>query len=177
MASWHRKGIGLKEGLRRVARLGPVAGATRLVLMVTGGLSRLASVLRTAAIFPGPELPFCHWSVTVKYPENVKCGVGVVIGPGTTLGAMGGITLGDRVRLSEGVLIETAGLDFREPSPYPHVAKPILLEPDVWVGARAIILGGVTIGEGSIIGAGAVITRSVAANTVVVGPEPRLHPK
>src|SRR5215472_11377800 len=97
----------LKKGVRRFARLGPVAGGIRLVLRVTNGASRLASVLRTAAIFRGPDLPFCHWSVTVKYPENVKCGVDVVIGPGTTLGAKGGITLGDRVRLSEGVLIET----------------------------------------------------------------------
>jgi acetyltransferase-like isoleucine patch superfamily enzyme len=167
----------VKEALRALTRLGPVRAAVRLVLLLTDGFSRLASVLRTAAIFPGNRLPFCHWSVTVKYAENIKLGAGVVIGPNTTLGAMGGITLEDFVRISDGVLIETAGLDLRGPLPYTHIARPIVVERGVWIGARAIILGGVTIGEGSIVGAGAVVTQSIPANTVVVGPGSRLLDK
>jgi maltose O-acetyltransferase len=167
----------VKETLRRIARLGLVKAVVRCVLLAADGVSRLASVLRAAAIFPGPVPPFCHWSVTVKCPQNVKCGTQVVIGPKSTLGAQGGITLGDHVRISEGVLIETAGLDYNATPPYPHVAKPIVIERGVWIGAKAIILGGITIGEGSIVGAGTIVTRSIPPNTVVVGPESRLRPK
>ena len=48
-------------------------------------------------------------------------------------------------------------------------AKPIIIEDDVWIGINCIILGGVTIGKGSIIGAGSVITKSVPAYAVAVG--------
>src|SRR6266699_2832262 len=79
--------IHVKEILRRIARFGFVRAVVRIVLVVADGVSRLASVLRTAAIFPGNVLPSCHWSVTVKFGENVICGSAVVIGPNTTLGA------------------------------------------------------------------------------------------
>src|SRR5262249_35896885 len=130
-----------------------------------------------AAIFRGESLPICHWSVTVKYPENITFGKSVIIGPKTTLGAMARITFGDYVHLSEGALIETAGLDFSVPPPYPQIAKPIVIERNVWIGARAIILAGVTVGEESIIGAGAVITQSIPPHTVVVGPQNLSLPK
>jgi acetyltransferase-like isoleucine patch superfamily enzyme len=147
------------------------------VLRISSFASRAASVLRTAALFDGQQLPTCHWTVTVKYPEKIRFGSGVIIGPKTTLGAAGGIALHDHVRISEGVIIETAGLDFRGPPPYPHIAQEIVLERGVWVGARAIILGGVTIGEYSIVGAGAVVTRSVPAHSVVVGARTSPRPK
>lgn len=46
---------------------------------------------------------------------------------------------------------------------------PIVIGDRVWIGARAIILKGVTIGPGSVVGAGAVVTRDVPANSLVVG--------
>ncbi|MFC6322410.1 sugar O-acetyltransferase [Companilactobacillus baiquanensis] len=47
--------------------------------------------------------------------------------------------------------------------------KPITIEKNVWIGASATILPGVTVGEGSIIGAGSVVTKDVESNVVVVG--------
>src|SRR5581483_3087996 len=163
----------MKELLRSAFFSAPARALVGAILWLFFLISRAASTLRTGAIFAGPHRPFCHWSVTVKYPENITFGVGVVIGPNSTLGAKGGITFGDHARISEGVLIETAGLDFRGPAPYPHIARPIVIERDTWIGARAIILGGVTVGEGSIVGAGAVVTRSIPPGTVVVGAAPR----
>jgi maltose O-acetyltransferase len=46
---------------------------------------------------------------------------------------------------------------------------PVVVEDDVWIGARVIILPGVTIGTGSILGAGSVVAHSVPAYSVVVG--------
>lgn len=51
----------------------------------------------------------------------------------------------------------------------PVVIRPVLIEDDVRVGARAIILPGVTLGHGAIVGAGSVVTRDVAPRTIVVG--------
>jgi maltose O-acetyltransferase len=50
-----------------------------------------------------------------------------------------------------------------------NFAQPIIISNNVWIGAGAIILAGVNIGENSIVGAGAVVTKSVVANTVVAG--------
>ena len=47
--------------------------------------------------------------------------------------------------------------------------QPVIIEDDVWVGARAIILPGVTIGKGSVIGAGAVVSKNVPPYSVFVG--------
>ena len=50
-----------------------------------------------------------------------------------------------------------------------EVAKPIVIEDNVWIGGSAILLPGVSIGLNAVVGAGAVVTRSVPANTVVAG--------
>ena len=47
--------------------------------------------------------------------------------------------------------------------------KPVAIHDDVWIGARVIILPGVTIGRGSVLGAGAVITREVPEYCIVAG--------
>lgn len=48
-------------------------------------------------------------------------------------------------------------------------SKPITIEDDVWIGANATICGGVTIGKGSIIGAGSVVTKDIPAGVIAVG--------
>lgn len=55
-----------------------------------------------------------------------------------------------------------------------EVAKPILVEDNVWIGGGAILLPGVTIGRNAVIGAGAVVSRDVPANTVVAGNPARV---
>jgi maltose O-acetyltransferase len=160
----------LKEAMRKLTRFAPVTLLVRLAMRMFEAASRVASVLRAAALFPhAVELPFCHWSVTVKCAENIKLGRGVVIGPKCTLGGAGGITLGDHVRLSEGAMIESAGLDFTKDPPYPHTHRPIVIEEAVWIGAHAVILAGVTLGARSVVGAGAIVSRSVPADTIVSG--------
>lgn len=52
--------------------------------------------------------------------------------------------------------------------------KPIVIEDDVWIGARVIILPGVHVGKGSVIGAGSVVTKDVAPYSIVGGNPARL---
>lgn len=111
----------------------------------------------------------CHWTVEIKYGNNIQIGYHSSIGPYSCLGAKSPIKIGSYVRVSRGVIIETAGLDLNLPPPYPHISKPIVIEDGVWIASNAIILGGVTVGANSIIGAGAVVTKNVLPNSVLVG--------
>ena len=55
-----------------------------------------------------------------------------------------------------------------------EVAKPVVIEENVWIGGGAILLPGVTIGRNAVVGAGAVVSRSVPANTLVAGNPARV---
>jgi len=55
-----------------------------------------------------------------------------------------------------------------------EVAKPIVIEDNVWIGYGAILLPGVKIGRNAVVGAGAVVSRNVPANTIVAGNPARV---
>ena len=153
----------------------PVRWPVRGLIAAARALTRLAGLARLQALAPHAGDCVCHWSAELKYPEHIRFGRKVVIGPRCTLGASAPIVLGDHVRLSKGVMIETAGLDFRAEPPYRHRAKPITIGHGVWLGAGAIVLGGVSIGDHAVIGAGAVVTRDVPQGAVVVGAAMQLR--
>ena len=112
----------------------------------------------------------CHWSAQLKVPDNLVLADRVVIGTNVVLGAAGGISLGNHVRISHDAILETAGLDFSTASPpYEHVVRPIIIEDGVWIGARAIVLGGVRIGKNAVVAAGAIVSKDVPAGVVVGG--------
>ncbi len=131
---------------------------------------RLASLIRNQG-----KGCVCHWNVDLKNPQNITLGNNVVIGTNVVLGAASPITLGDDVRISRDVMIETAGLNFQDNQPpYPHISKPIVVERGAWIGARAIILGGVIIGENAVIASGALVNKDVPANVIVAGIPARI---
>lgn len=142
------------------------------VFVVDGFLS---SVKFRALIKNSGKKSYCHYSVEIKYPENISIGDNTRIGPQSTLGAMESIEIGSNVVVSKGVMIETAGLDFKAAAiPYKHKGRKICIENNVWIGARAIILGGVTIGENSVIGAGVIVSKNIPKNSIVVSQQPRI---
>jgi acetyltransferase-like isoleucine patch superfamily enzyme len=153
----------------------PLRHATLGAMLLISFASRLASVLRARAIFPRAEGLVCHWSVEIKCPENLTLGKDVIVGPGSVLGAMAPIRLGNHVRLSRDVIVETAGLDFKAGKPpYRHDARPIEIGEGVWIGARAIVLGGVTIGACAVVAAGSVVTHDVSPGDIVGGTPARV---
>jgi acetyltransferase-like isoleucine patch superfamily enzyme len=107
--------------------------------------------------------------VVVYSPENLSIGSQVDIGEFVVLRANGGMRIGDRVLIAAHATLTTRGHPILPPR-YGHtVDAPIVIEDDVWVGAAAVVLPGVTIGRGSIVGAGAVVTKDVPAETIVGG--------
>lgn len=83
------------------------------------------------------------------------------------------ITLGENVTVSQGAFLCAASHDIRSAT-MELLSAPIKLEKSVWVAARAIILPGVTIGEGSVVGAGSVVSRDVPSWTVMAGNPAKL---
>lgn len=118
------------------------------------------AVDETFRIFP----PF-----TTDCGKNIHIGKNVFINSGCRFQDQGGITLGDNVLVGHNVVIATLnhGLAANDRgSLYP---APVVIGKNVWVGAGAAILPGVTIGENAVIAAGAVVTKDVPANTIVAG--------
>jgi putative colanic acid biosynthesis acetyltransferase WcaF len=136
-------------------------------------LGRLRVYSRARRLFPKRDVQF-DLTTTFKYPERIEMGDHVLIGPYATLGALGGITIGDYARISQGAFIETATLSLGEGLPYPHIAGPIAIQRGAWIGANAIVLGGVTVGEQAVVAAGAVVTKDVPSDSVVAGVPARV---
>ncbi|MFZ1397677.1 MAG: acyltransferase [Candidatus Promineifilaceae bacterium] len=81
------------------------------------------------------------------------------------------ITIGDNVALGHEVLLMTGTHHLTGPTRRagPYTSKPILIEDGAWLGSRATILPGVTVGAGAVVAAGAVVSKDVPPHTLVGG--------
>jgi acetyltransferase-like isoleucine patch superfamily enzyme len=91
-----------------------------------------------------------------------------VINQQCCLDGRGGLVIGDYVSISPGVWILTDSHDMEDPL-FREVLAPVKIGDHVWIGSRAMILPGATVGEGAVVAAGAVVTGDVAPWTVVAG--------
>jgi acetyltransferase-like isoleucine patch superfamily enzyme len=111
--------------------------------------------------------------VTIYHAHRVSLGNYVYIGPGTKLYGRGGLEISDHVIIAPDVILLTSMHNYKNASLIPfdqvQLLKPVKIERGVWIGTRAIIMPGVSIGEGSIIGAGAVVTKSCPPGTILAG--------
>ena len=81
----------------------------------------------------------------------------------------GGVFIGDRCQIGHNVVFATLDHGLKPEDRRSMTPAPIILGKNVWVGSNSTILKGVTIGDNAVIAAGAVVTKNVAANTVVGG--------
>lgn len=122
---------------------------------------------KRTTIWPGVK--FSAISKQPDKPAQITVGKYSSIGDNTQIHCCNNITIGDRVLISWGVNIlenyyhTTGGGDESIKS------APIIIENKVWIGCNAIILAGVTIGEGSVVAAGAVVTKDVTQKSLVAG--------
>ncbi len=95
------------------------------------------------------------------------------IGCNAVLGAGGGIRIGDHVLIGQSVNMHAENHSFEDPGVPIYqqgvTYKGIVVEDDCWIGSKVTILDGVTIGRGSAIGAGSVVTRSIPPYSVAMG--------
>ena len=100
---------------------------------------------------------------------NIEVGEGTFINSGCHFQDQGGIRLGRRVLVGHNVVMATLDHDLAPARRGMLHCAPIAVGDDVWIGASATILKGVTVGAGAVIAAGAVVTRDVPPMTVVAG--------
>ena len=112
----------------------------------------------------------------VDYGHNITIGDGSWVNFGLTALDVAPIVIGQDVLIGPNCSLYTA-IHPTEPGPRRakwESAAPITLGDNVWLGGSVVVCPGVTIGENSIIGAGAVVTRSVPANSIAVGNPARV---
>ncbi len=103
------------------------------------------------------------------FGKNISVGENVFINACCHFQDQGGVTIGDGCQIGHNVVFATLNHRLAAEERKYCFPAPIVLGKNVWIGSNATILQGVTIGDNAVVGAGAVVTKDVAANTVVGG--------
>jgi acetyltransferase-like isoleucine patch superfamily enzyme len=103
----------------------------------------------------------------------IRIGRDSLVGEYSVIRGQGGVTIGDRVYTSPGTQIIAVNHVFNDPDrPFVEqgiTAEGIVIEDDVWLGSNCVVTDGVRVGKGSVVAAGAVVTKDVPPHTVVGG--------
>lgn len=108
------------------------------------------------------------------FGKNIKIGKNVFINSGCCFQDQGGIELGDGCLIGHQVVIATLNHDLDPQKRGGMFPAAVKLGKNVWVGAHATILPGVTVGDNAVIAAGAVVTKDVPAYCVAAGVPARV---
>jgi maltose O-acetyltransferase len=164
------------EGRKEIAsldvRLSLGLFAMRLPPLLVGGRAR-ALILRLAGvdIGPGSAIGGPISIAGVGRAEGLRIGTECFVNGHCHFYVTDRIEIGDRVALGQEVMILTGTHDTSDPTHRngPIIARPVTVGSGAWLGARCVVLPGVTIGEGAVVAAGAVVTRDVPAHTIAAG--------
>lgn len=145
----------------------------------TDNTYRIFGVIRRYRSFIASKcFDYAGKDINVEHGANFGTGAGIHIGNNSGLGirckVRGPLSIGNDVMMGPDVIIytenhETGRTDVPMRGQGSSPARQVTIEDDVWIGARSIILPGVTVCHGSIIAAGAVVTKDVPPFSVVGG--------
>ena len=119
-----------------------------------------------SAIFLGCYVWFCGLGQMRR--SGLRIGEYCRINRNCCLDARGSLTIGNNVSISPDVTILTMQHFHNDPT-FADDYRPVLIEDYVWIGTRAMVMPGVTIGHGAVVAAGAVVTKDVASQSIVGG--------
>jgi acetyltransferase-like isoleucine patch superfamily enzyme len=105
----------------------------------------------------------------INYGKNTTIGKNVFINFDCVFLDLGGITIEDNVLIAPKVSLLSEGHPLSPDNRQSLVPAHVHIKKNAWIGAGAIILPGVTVGENAVVAAGAVVSKDVPANTVVGG--------
>ncbi len=138
-------------------------------------MNKYSRIKKKILKFFASSMPINHLRVNLYRAASYTIGDDVYIGEKLTivdkLSDQKNVTVGSRVAISPGViLVASSEPNFSKIKQYVKTAHgTIQIKDDAWIGAGAIILPNVTIGEGAVVGAGAVVTKDVEPYTIVAG--------
>lgn len=112
-----------------------------------------------------------YYGTEMREPYKIRIGCGSIIGDRAILDGRNGIEIGENVNLSSNVSIWTEQHDHRDSffRCDTQTKTPVKIGNRVWIGPNALILHSVEIGEGAVVAAGAVVTKSIEPYTIVAG--------
>jgi acetyltransferase-like isoleucine patch superfamily enzyme len=140
---------------------------------VAGPRIRIGRFAHVVGAF-GQPVHLCAWNADGARGE-IAIGDHCLICPGVRLLAATRIAIGDDCMLASGVSISDADWhDLRDRTRPVGATKEVRLGRNVWLGERAMVTKGVSIGENSVVGAGAVVVDDVPANTIAAGNPARV---
>ena len=113
-------------------------------------------------------VPFVHQRARIQIPWNLSMKHRACLGDRVNAYTLGVIEIGESATVAQEAYLCTGTHDFENPA-MPLVVGAIRIEPQAFVGARAMVLPGVRVGAGAVVGAQAVVTKDVPNNTVVAG--------
>ena len=113
-----------------------------------------------------PESSSIHWRAEFYAPERIVVGEHVIIGDSAFLDGRSGLTIGDNVNLGSHVSIYTREHDVNSPT-FAETGGPVVIGDRAWVSSHSVVLPGITIGEGAVVAAGAIVTKDVPPYTIV----------
>lgn len=140
-------------------------GLALLAYVPSHRLRKAGLRLYRAKIAPDALLYHGFW---IFGPSKLAIGSSSVIGDHAILDAREGLTIGQNVNLSTNVAIWTGQHDYQSPD-FAYEGGPVVIGDRAWLSFRSTILPGVTIGEGAVVAAGAVVTKDVPPFTIVAG--------
>lgn len=159
------------------------ANAVRRAMRLTAELNKLSfdDAAKVRAIFSeltGQKVDETFNLIPPFYTAGgleIRVGRRVFINQCCTIYDMAGVDIADLVMIGPNVNIITAGHPLEPSKRRAYVeAKPVVIEKNVWIATGATILGGVTVGENSVVAAGAVVTKDVPPNSFVAGVPARV---
>lgn len=120
-----------------------------------------------------PASSSIHWRAEFYAPESIVVGEHCTIGDSCFLDGRSGLTIGESVNLGSHVTIYTREHDVNSPD-FAETGAPVRVGTHAWISSHSIVLPGVTIGEGAVVAAGAVVTRDVPPFAIVGGNPARV---
>lgn len=155
--------------------------ASQAAMRVTGELNggyhepgRVRELLAQLTGRPVHESVTLFPPFTADFGRNIHLGERVFINSGCRFQDQGGVTIGDDSLIGHNEVLATLDHDVHPDRRADMHPAPIVIGRKVWIGANATILKGVTIGDGAIVAAGAVVTKDVPADSIVVGAPARV---
>lgn len=109
-----------------------------------------------------------HTGARFYQPAGISIGEDTIIGEGVVLDGRGKLRIGNHVDIASEVMIYNSEHDIHSLD-FGPITQDVKIEDYVFIGPRAIILPGVTLGKGAVVGAGAVVTKDVRPFAVVGG--------